>query len=163
MLQYELPMANEHVLTPAAYEKLRQELEFLRGSERTRIAEAIREAKSHGDLRENAAYHEAKLNQARLEKRIADLEKKYMLARVVEAEAAEDGSAQLGSLVMLFDVEFEEVFEITLVSSYEANPSESKISITSPLGSALLGKGIGEHIEVEAPAGTQRYRLDGIQ
>lgn len=156
-------MANEHVLTPAAYEKLKKEIEDLKGPVRSRVAEAIREAKSHGDLRENAAYHEAKLNQARLEQRIADLEKRIQLAKVVEEDIHAPDIANLGRSVRLLEVEFQEEFVITLVSSYEADPTQDKVSITSPLGSALLGRAAGEHIEVDAPAGVQQYRIQSVE
>src|SRR5512133_3074347 len=110
-------MANEIYLTRAGYEKLKKELEDLKGPVRHNIAEAIREAKSHGDLKENAAYHEAKLNQTRLESRISDLEKSLLMAKVVEkAEDATNG-AQLGSKVTLLDKEFDEEFAIELVGS----------------------------------------------
>jgi len=154
-------MANETLLTPEAYEKLKKELEDLKGPVRTRIAEAIREAKSHGDLRENAAYHEARLNQKRLEERISSLEKTLLLAKIVEKKGGE--IAGLGSMVKLHDLDFDDELTITLVSSYEANPAEDKISISSPLGSALIDKGPGAEIEVEAPGGTQRYRIKAVE
>jgi transcription elongation factor GreA len=152
-------MANETVLTQEGYDKLKKELDELRGPVRGRIAEAIREAKSHGDLKENAAYHEAKLNQTRLESRISDLEKTLQLAKVVQAaDSAADG-AGLGSKLKLLDLDFDDELEITLVSSYEADPAKDLISISSPLGAALLGKRIGDEIEVAAPGGLQKYRV----
>lgn len=154
-------MANDVRLTRSGYEKLKKELEFLKGPERARIAEAIREAKSHGDLRENAAYHEAKLNQTRLERRIADLEKTYQLAKIVETDQNAEG-AQLMSKVSLEDLEFGEEFEITLVGSFEADPSKDLISISSPLGEAIMGRNSGEEIEVAAPAGVNRYRIKSV-
>jgi len=152
-------MANEIYLTSEGYEKLKRELEELKGPVRRRIAEAIREAKSHGDLRENAAYHEAKLNQTRLETRIADLEKSLLMARIVEK--ADDGAlgAQLGSRVTLLDKEFDEEFTIELVGSLEADPSKDRISISSPLGEALLGKHVGAEVAVEAPGGVHHYKI----
>ncbi len=152
-------MANEIYLTSAGYEKLKKELEELKGPVRQRIAEAIREAKSHGDLKENAAYHEAKLNQTRLESRISDLEKSLLMAKVVEkAEDASNG-AQLGSKVTLLDKEFDEEFTIELVGSLEADPTQDLISISSPLGEGLLGKGMGAEIAVEAPGGVHHYKV----
>ncbi len=152
-------MSNHVRLTRAGYDKLKQELEFLKGPERARIAEAIREAKSHGDLRENAAYHEAKLNQARLESRVADLEKVFQLAKIVEGPDGSDEGAQLSSRVTLLDLEFDDELTITLVGSYEADVARDLISISSPLGAAVLGRIAGDDVEVEAPAGTQRYRV----
>lgn len=155
-------MANEILLTAEGLEKLRLELADLKGPVRARIAEAIKEAKSHGDLRENAAYHEAKLNQQRLESRIADLEKAIQRAKVVERPDHHGDVAHLGTNVMLLDLEFDDEFEITLVGSFEADPAKNMISITSPLGEALLGKEVGEEVEIEAPGGTQRYRIKGL-
>lgn len=161
MLQFQL--MSEHVLTHAAYAKLKLELEDLKGPTRLRVAEAIREAKSHGDLRENAAYHEAKLNQARLESRIADLEKLIQIAKVVDGVPANSDFADMGSKVKLMDLEWNEEMNITLVSSYEADPANDMISISSPLGAGVMGKAVGAEIEVEAPAGQQRYRILEIE
>lgn len=154
---------SEHVLTHAAFAKLKLELEDLKGPTRLRVAEAIREAKSHGDLRENAAYHEAKLNQARLESRIADLEKLIQIAKVVDGVPANSDFADLGSKVKLMDLEWNEEMNITLVSSYEADPANDMISISSPLGAGVMGQAVGTEIEVEAPAGQQRYRILAIE
>lgn len=151
-------MANENRLTREGYEKLKSELEELKGPVRLRIAQAIREAKAHGDLKENAAYHEAKLNQTRLESRISDMEKMFQLAKIVEAGEAADG-AQLGCSVKLMDLDYDEELNIKLVSSFEADPITDKISISSPMGEALLGKKEGDVIEVSAPGGATKYRV----
>jgi transcription elongation factor GreA len=155
----EVPMANEILLTPGGHAKLKAELDDLKGPVRMRIAEAIREAKAHGDLKENAAYHEAKLNQTRLESRIADLEKALQIAKIVERPADAGNTAALGSKVKLLDVEFGDELTVELVGSFEADPATDLISIVSPLGEALLGKSIGDELAIEAPAGTQRYRV----
>jgi transcription elongation factor GreA len=155
-------MADEHKLTREAYEKLKKEVEELKGPVRMRVAEAIREAKSHGDLRENAAYHEAKLNQTRLEARIADLEKTLQLAKIIEKPEGAQG-AHLGDWVMLRDLDFSDELQIKLVSSYEADPAKDLISISSPLGSAVVGRQIGDEIEVDTPSGKQRYHIIGIE
>jgi transcription elongation factor GreA len=150
-------MANEILVTPEGFEKLKKELEELKGPVRMQIAEAIREAKSHGDLRENAAYHEAKLNQERLESRIAELEKAVQLARIVVRQPG--GGAQLGAVVKLLDQEFDDEFSVTLVGDFESDADQNRISISSPLGTALLGKAAGESIEVQAPAGKNFYKI----
>lgn len=152
-------MSKDIQVTREGYEQLKAELEELKGPVRNAIAEAIREAKSHGDLRENAAYHEAKLNQTRLEKRISDLERALQYAKIVERpEDAGDG-AHLGSKVRVLDLEFDDEFEVTLVGAFEADPAKNQISIDSPLGLALKGKEAGAEIEVHAPAGLQNYRI----
>ncbi len=149
------------MLTPEAHTKLRHELEDLKGRERQRIAQAIREAKAHGDLKENAAYHEAKLNQTRLEGRISSLEKTLQLSKVVERDQSAP-DAGLGATVKLEDLEFGDTLTLKLVSSYEADPANDLISISSPLGAALIGKCPGDEIAVETPDGTQCYRVLGI-
>lgn len=155
-------MAQEILLTPKGLAKLKAELDQLKGPDRMRIAEAIREAKSHGDLRENAAYHEAKLNQTRLEHRIADLEKALQIAKIVDRPDDSGDVAVLGSKVKLYDIEFDDDLNIELVGSFEADPANDLISITSPLGEALLGQGPGATVEVVAPGGLQRYRIKEV-
>lgn len=152
-------MADEILLTQDGYDRLKAELENLKGPVRMELAEAIREAKSHGDLRENAAYHEAKLNQSRVEGRLADLEKMMERAKIVERGNHGGNIADLGSKVTLLDFHFEEELVITLVGSFEADPSRDLISITSPLGEGVFGKSVEEEFEVEAPAGTQKYKV----
>lgn len=156
-------MSDEILLTPEGKEKLRLELEDLKGPVRMRIAEAIREAKAHGDLRENAAYHEAKLNQSRLESRIAQLEKMMQLGKVIERSAEAGDSAQMGSKITLLDLEFDDELEVKLVGSFEADPANDLISIASPLGNALVMKSPGDEIEVETPGGVQRYRVVKVE
>jgi transcription elongation factor GreA len=152
-------MSKDIQVTKEGFDALKAELEELKGPVRNNIAEAIREAKSHGDLRENAAYHEAKLNQTRLEKRISDLERAVQYAKVVERPADAGNGAYIGSTVKLLDLEFDDEFEVTLVGAYEADPDKSQISIDSPLGLALNGKEEGEEIDVVAPAGKQKYKI----
>jgi transcription elongation factor GreA len=155
-------MANEILLSQEGYEKLKKELEFLKGTERQRIAENIREAKSHGDLRENSMYHEAKLNQTRLESRIADLDRTLQFAKIVDPNDREVGAATLGSKVKLKDLQWDDELDVELVGEFEADPSQDKISVTSPLGAAIMDRKEGEEIEVQAPAGVQRYRVISV-
>lgn len=156
-------MAHEFMLSRDGFARLKKELEELKGPVRMKVAEAIREAKSHGDLRENAAYHEAKLNQSRLESRIADLEKVVQLAKIIDRAPGAGEPAHMGSKITLVDHEFGDHFVITLVGSYEADPTKDLISIVSPLGGALLGKQPGDEIEVETPGGMQKYKVKDVQ
>ncbi|RYG36861.1 transcription elongation factor GreA [bacterium] len=155
-------MAKAIQFTQEGFDKLKAELDELRGPGRAKIADAIREAKSHGDLKENAAYHEAKLNQSRLDGRIADLEKALQNAHIIERPVSAGENAHLGSKVLMKDLEFEDEIEITIVGGFEADPSQGMISMNSPLGEALLGKSVGDKIEVEAPAGVQEYEILSI-
>ncbi len=147
--------------TREGFEKLKAELDELKGPRRSAIAEAIREAKSHGDLKENAAYHEAKLNQTRLESRIAELDKALLTAKVMDHVSG--GGAQLGSKIGLLDLGFDDEFTVKLVGAFEADPSNDLISVASPLGEALVGRVKGEEVEVKAPAGVTRYRLTSVE
>jgi transcription elongation factor GreA len=155
-------MSSQHVLSRQAYEKLQKEVERLKGPVRLEVAEAIREAKSHGDLRENAAYHEAKLNQARLDSRIADMEKMLQLAKVVDGVENKE-VADMGALVKLLDLEFDDEMEIRLVSTFEADPANDLISISSPMGSAIVGKSPGDEVEYSTPNGMVKLRIISIQ
>jgi transcription elongation factor GreA len=155
-------MPHEVLLSRDGHARLKKELEELKGPVRSKVAADIREAKSHGDLRENAAYHEAKLNSARLESRIADLEKVVQSAKIVDRPHDAGETAHLESKVTLEDKEFGDEFVVTLVGSYEADPAHDFISIVSPLGEALLGKVVGDEIEVDAPGGTQQYKIKAI-
>lgn len=149
------------MLSPEGYQRLKEELEQLKSVERQKIADNIREAKSHGDLRENAMYHEAKLNQRRLESRIAELERMLQSAQIVEA-TTQEGVAHLGSTVVLEDLEWGDTMKIHLVGAFEADPANDKISVASPMGGALLEKTAGDTIEVETPGGTQKYKIKSI-
>lgn len=152
-------MADQILLTQEGYDKLAEELSYLKGTRRHAIADAIREAKAHGDLRENAAYHEAKLNQTRNESRVADLEKVLQIAQVVQRPENAGAMAHLGSKVKLFDATWNEDLTITLVGSFEADPASDLVSITSPLGGAILGRSVGDEVEVSAPSGMQKYKI----
>ncbi len=162
MLQYRLTMAHEVLLTQSGYDKLKKELENLKTVVRSNIAEAIKEAKSHGDLRENAAYHEAKLNQQRNDGRIADLEKVLQIAKIVERPEGAGDMAHLGSVVVLEDLEFGDEISITLVGNFEADPANDMISIASPLGEAVLGKVTGEKVTYTAPGGDISYLIKSV-
>jgi transcription elongation factor GreA len=154
-------MANEILVTADGLAKLKAELEDLKGPQRMNIAEAIREAKAHGDLKENAAYHEAKLNQSRLEARISELDRAVQAAKIVKRD--DSGGAHLGTSVTLLDLDFDDVFTVILVGSFEADPTQDKISITSPLGEALVNKFADAEISVTSPNGINRYRIVSLE
>ena len=154
-------MSQDIFLTPAGREKLLAELEELTGPKRQAVVEAIREARSHGDLKENAAYHEAKLNQSRLEARIAEINHILDIARPIERPDGAEG-AHLGSTVTYVDIETGKETTARLVGQFEANPREGLLSIESPVGSALIGKSSGDRVEVEVPAGIRKYEVKSV-
>lgn len=155
-------MADRILLTASGRDKLLQEIEDLKGPRRKIMTDNLREARSHGDLRENAAYDEAKLNQARLEGRIKDLEWVLDHAEIVERPDGMGAMVHLGTVAVIRDLEFDEEMEITLVGAFEADPISGLISIISPLGKALLGRAAGEKITVETPRGEAAYEIVSV-
>lgn len=143
---------NVILLTAEGYAELTNELENLKSVRRKEVAEKIKIALSFGDISENAEYDEAKNEQALVEKRVAKLESILKHAKLIE-EHKQNGTVGLGSKVKIRDIEFDEIMEYNIVGSAEADPFRGKISNVSPLGTALLGKKIGDIIEVASPQG----------
>lgn len=138
----------EVLLTQEGYDNLEKELENLKTVVRTEIAERIKIALGFGDLSENSEYDEAKNAQASNEIRIAELENKLRYARIIDESEIDTKTVQLGSKVKVFDMEFDEELEYTIVGSMEVNLSQNKISNESPVGKALLGAKKGQIVEV---------------
>jgi transcription elongation factor GreA len=151
-------------LTVTGAEMLRAELQQLKSVERPRIIQAIQEARSHGDLSENAEYEAAKERQGFIEGRIAELESKLANAQIIEPTHIEaDGRCVFGATVELEDVDSNEVVTYQIVGEDEADIKRGKISITSPLGRALIGKYSGDVAEVQAPVGLRAYEIRGVR
>lgn len=132
---------------------LEQELDLLKTVKRKEMADIIKEARSHGDLSENSEYDEAKNSQAIMEARIAELEKLLSTARVIDEEELSVDHISVGSTVKLYDTEYKELLDYSIVSSGEADPFNNKISDESPVGSALLGHTLGDVVTVVLPSG----------
>lgn len=141
------------ILTPEGYKKLEEELRTLKVEGRTEIAEKIKEARSYGDLSENAEYDAAKDAQAAMEQRITTIENMLKNAQIVSDSDVSTDEISIGSRVKLYDVEFEEEMEYTIVGSTEANPDEGRISDESPIGSAIIGHKVDDMVDVELPNG----------
>ena len=141
------------ILTPEGYKKLEEELRTLKVEGRTEIAEKIKEARSYGDLSENAEYDAAKDAQAAMEQRITTIENMLKKPQIVSEDDVSTDEITIGSRVKLFDVEFEEEVEYTIVGSTEANPDDGRISDESPIGSAILGHKADEVVDVVLPNG----------
>ncbi len=150
-------------LSREGYEKLRQELEHLKTVRRREITKAIAEARAHGDLSENAEYDAAKDAQAHNEKRIAELEEKLSQARLLEDENIPADQVLIGATVKLKDMDTGEELEYTFVSEEESDFSQNKLSITSPVGSGLLGHKVGEEVSIKVPAGMLKYKVIEIR
>ncbi|MFA5013639.1 MAG: transcription elongation factor GreA [Candidatus Paceibacterota bacterium] len=151
---------DEKYLTKEGLEKLKNELEHLKKDERIKIAEDLKEAISFGDLSENAAYDEAKENQAFLEGRIAELEKLINSAKVI-SENGNNGWVQVGSFVTLDDGKSKEKYYI--VGEEEADPMSQKLSFKSPLGAALINKPKGATVDVKTAKGVAKYKIIDIK
>jgi transcription elongation factor GreA len=151
------------LLTPEGYEKLKQEIDHLRGDKRREVAERIRVAREFGDIAENAEYDDAKNEQAMLEHKIAQLEERLANARVIDTGDVDTSVVSLGSKVRLRDVDANETVEYHIVGSAEANPAEQKLSNESPVGKAIMGRKKGETVEVTAPRGALKFKIMDIK
>ncbi|MBT9173225.1 MAG: Transcription elongation factor GreA [Syntrophomonadaceae bacterium] len=149
----------EVILTQGGLEKLEKELEHLKSAKRREVAERIKTAISFGDISENSEYEDAKNDQAFIEGRIITLEKMLRNVRVIEDSAGVSDRVDIGSTVLLKDLEYDENYQYTIVGSAEANPAEHKISNESPVGKAILGRNSGEVVEVTVPAGLLKYQI----
>ena len=150
------------VLTYEGLKEREAELEELKTVRRKEIAEKIKEARGQGDLSENAEYDAAKEEQAEIEARIVFLEKMLRNAEVIDEEEVSLDKISVGCTVKLFDVEFDEEVEYTIVGSAEADPMEGRISNESPVGMGLLGHGVGEEVTIAAPEGDVVFKVLGI-
>lgn len=155
-------MSESIFFTKQGYEKLRKELKTLKGSKRREIADALEKARHMGDLSENAEYDSAKQAQAVNEGRIYELETKLSRAKIIEGENISKDKVYVGARVRLVDTESNEEIDYMLVTEDEANFAEGKISISSPVGKALLGKKEGEIVNIRVPAGTLKYKIKSI-
>ncbi len=149
-------------LTREGYEKLAEELEYLKNVKRREISKSIEHARSLGDLKENAEYHSAKEALAYNEKRVSELEDKLSRAEIIDETKIVNDKAYLGAKLKLKDLETDEELEYTLVGPDEADGLKGFISIASPVGKALLGHAQGEIIEIQVPAGALKYKIVNI-
>jgi len=147
------------VLTYEGIRELEEELKVLKVTKRKEIAQKIKEARSQGDLSENAEYDAAKDEQARAEARIVVIEKMLRNAEVIDEEELDRDSIMLGSKVTVLDMEFDESLTYTIVGTAETNPSKNRISNESPVGAALLGRKAGDVVEIDAPAGVIKFKV----
>ncbi len=150
-------------MTAAGYSVLENELKHRQQVERPRIIEQITEARSHGDLSENAEYHAAKETQSLNEGRIAELEDKLARADVIDVSKLSGDTVKFGATVTLIDEDTEKKQVWQIVGEPEANAKEGKISITSPLARALIGKAKGASVEVVTPSGAKAYEVKKIE
>ena len=154
--------AKQVILTSEGLEKLEKELEYLKTVKRQEVAAEIKVALGYGDLSENSEYDEAKNKQAQMEIRIVEIEAMLKNAKVIDEADISTDTVSLGCTVTVYDVEFDEEIEYSIVGSTEADPSNGKISDESPVGSALLGKKVGDVVDIPAPAGSIEMKVVAI-
>ena len=154
---------NQVPLTVAGAERLKEELKELKSVKRPRVIEAIAVARDHGDLKENAEYHAAREEQGFIEGRIAELESAISNAQVIDVTSLNvSGRVVFGCTVDLIDLESEDELSYQIVGDIEADISENRIAISSPIARALIGKEVGEDVTVVAPAGTHDYEITAV-
>lgn len=153
----------KNILTYAGLTKLENELQDLKVVKRKEVAQKIKEAREQGDLSENAEYDAAKDEQRDIEARIEELEKILKNAEVVVEDEIDLDKISIGCKVKVFDEEYDEEVEFRIVGSTEADSLKNMISNESPVGKALLGKQVGEVVDVETQAGLIRYKVLDIQ
>ena len=146
-------------MTAGGYQALDDELKRLKTVERPSVIAAISEARSHGDLSENAEYHAAKERQGWIEGRIAEIEDKISRAQVIDVSKLSGSQVKFGATVTVVDEDTEEEGRYQLVGEHEADVREGRVSITSPIARAMIGKEQGDVVEVNTPGGVKAYEI----
>ncbi len=153
-------------MTKAGAEKLRAELKELKSVKRPKVIQAIAEAREHGDLKENAEYHAAREQQSFIEGRIKEIEGSVSHAEIIDVAALGETAGEkivFGATVDLFDVEADKEVTYQIVGELEADIKHHLISITSPIARALIGKSIGDEVDVRAPGGIREYEIVDVR
>ncbi len=149
-------------MTPEGYRKLQDELKRLKAEERPRIIKAIEEALDHGDLTENAEYDAAKAAQQQLDQRMREIEDKLSRAQVIRPEDVKGDRVVFGARVLLTDLENEKQVSYQLVGEEEADRTQRRISVKSPLARGMIGKSVGDMFYVQTPSGEREYLVEEI-
>ena len=152
----------EFLLTQEGYDKLEEQLEDLKTNKRNEIAERIKVALGFGDLSENSEYDEAKNAQAQNEAKIAELEMKIKYAKIIDESEIDTETVQVGNIVKVHDMEFDEDIEYTIVGSTEVDLSQNKISNESPIGTALINHKVGDVVTVASPNGDYNVTIKSV-
>ena len=152
-------MSDIFYMTKEGLEKLQDEVKYLRTVRRPEIAKAIAEAREKGDLSENAEYHAAKEEQGHLEAKIAEMETKLANARVMDESLLDNSKANILSTVEVLNKKMNKKMKFQLVSEAEANIKENKLSVSSPIGKAILGKAVGDKTTAVTPGGEIEFEI----
>jgi transcription elongation factor GreA len=153
---------NKVPMTAAGYNRLNEELKRLKSIDRPAIIKAIAEARDHGDLSENAEYHAARERQGFIEGRVMELEDKIARAEVIDVSKLNGSVVKFGATVTLADEETDEEQTFQIVGEDEADVTSGRLSVTSPLARALIGKSVGESVEVSTPRGAKAYEVVNV-
>jgi len=146
-------------MTAGGFAALDEELKRLKTVERPAVIGAISEARSHGDLSENAEYHAAKDRQGWIEGRIAEIEDRMARAQIIDVSKLSGGQVKFGATVTVVDEDTEEESRYQIVGEHEADVKAGRISVTSPLSRAMIGKEVGDVVEVNTPGGVKAYEI----
>jgi len=146
-------------MTRSGFDALEKELKNLKSVERPNVIEAISEARGHGDLKENAEYHAAKEKQSFIEGRIQELESVVSAAQIIDPTTLSGSTVKFGAHVIIADEDTSAEVTYQLVGHYEANAQHGKISVNAPIARALIGKAVGDSVEVTTPQGRKSYEI----
>jgi len=151
-------------ITVIGLEKLKTELVFLKEKKRPEIVAAISEARSHGDLKENAEYHAAKEQQGLTEAKINELEHALANAQVIDVrELPKTGKVVFGATIQLYNLDTDESISYQIVGNLESDPANGMISIDTPIGRGLIGKSIGDEVSIETPSGKLNFEIEEVE
>jgi transcription elongation factor GreA len=156
-------MSDKVPMTASGFARLEEELRYLKSTARPEVIRAIAEAREHGDLSENAEYHAARERQSFIEGRVAELEDKIARAEVIDVASLNGNTVKFGATVTLVDEDTDAKTAYQLVGEMEADVKEGRLSITAPLARALIGKEVGDSVEVMTPAGSKAYEILKVQ
>jgi transcription elongation factor GreA len=156
-------MSDRVPMTREGYDKLETDLQTLKSVERPRIVKEIETARAHGDISENAEFHAAKERQSHIEGRIRALEDKLARAQVIDPSGPTPETVRFGVTVVLLDTETDEEVKYTLVGEDESDVAAGRLSISSPIARALLGKAVDDVVRVQVPKGTREFEVRGIR
>ena len=156
-------MSDKVPMTAQGYSSLEEELRYLKTTARPEVIRAIAEAREHGDLSENAEYHAARERQSFIEGRVAELEDKIARAEVIDVSTLDGDTVKFGATVTLVDEDTDAETAYQLVGEMEADVKNGRLAITAPLARALIGKEVGDSVEVMTPAGSKAYEILKVQ
>ncbi len=151
------------LITKNGYDRLKKTLEKLKNDDRPNIIKQIATARELGDLRENAEYHSAKERQGFIEAQIADFEDKFLRSEVIDIEKISDDKIKFGATVTIENIDNQKITKYQIVSEFEANIDDGLISYSSPVARALIGKEVGDEIEITTPGGVVNYEILKIE